>query len=190
VWILYLILGLGLLFAALLTVPVDVLWSIERGEQSRSTARVTWLWGLVGRDMRRRKKKPEAAAPKKRRRRLRPVVAVLRTRGFASVLLRFLRDLLGQLRVRYLTLDAQIGLADPFETGLLFSIMGPATVYLGAVPATTISIRPGFETGDFRGRFGGDVRVVPATLVWPCMRFLLSGATLRALVVGIRAWRR
>ena len=118
------------------------------------------------------------------------MVAVLRSRGFTTALLRFLRDLLRQLKVRYLTLDAQIGLADPFETGLLFSILGPATVYLGAVPATTISIRPGFETGGFQGRFGGDVRVIPASLVWPCMRFLLSVATLRALSVGIRAWRR
>ncbi len=188
-WVLYLILGLVALFIALLAVPIDLVFLVERGGESRSRARVNWLWGLLGKDIHRGEKKPEKE-PKKRRRRVRPFLSAMRSKGFVRRALRFLRDLLRRVKVRDLTLDAQVGLGDPFQTGMLFALVGPATVSLTALPTASVSVRPGFDVDGFMGRFSGDVRVVPLSVIALIAGFLLSLPTLRAVYAGFKAWRK
>lgn len=180
---------LGPLFLAvlLLSIPVDLAFSFERGEISRSRFRIGWLFGLIGKELdggkKRLEKKPEAEI-KKRRGSIRGPMAAFRARGFSGKILRFAIRLVRSVQLRDLDVELQIGTGDPAETGLLFAVIRPSLA-LATGSSPNIRIEPNFFEEIFEGHAKGTVRVYPIRLIPPLISFALSPTTFR----GIKALR-
>ena len=136
-WVLALI--LGILFAVflcillLLAIPVDLVFHVERDTGFHLRISVRWLFGLVGRDIRRKKEKAEpekteeatnlrATATRifgkarqvmgdehereqwnKRRKNTKSMLAMVQTRGFPRKILRFVIDSIRLVRIHRLS---------------------------------------------------------------------------------------
>ncbi len=177
-WILGTVLGVVLFFVLLLAIPVDVVFYLEKEEDFKSGTTAKWLFGLVSRDIGGRERKP---TKRKGKRSIRPLLAMLRSRGFLRRVLRLLTDVLRRTKVRDLKLDVRVGLDDPADTGLLFAAIGPMAGYLMAFTPMDVEVQPDFEQETLRGFFRSDVRIFPIRLVLPFTLFALSPTTLRAL---------
>lgn len=176
------------MIVAVLAVPIDLVFCVERETEFKSTARVRWLFGLVGRDLTSRGKKPEKKP--KRRRSFKPFLAMLKSRGFARRLFKFVRDAMRRSRIRDLKVDLRVGLSDPAETGMMFAALGPASAYLASIPSADVHIRPDFEESSLKGQVRGDVRVFPILFVGPVLSFAVSFDTLRAIREMMAARRK
>jgi hypothetical protein len=191
VWILATVLGVFVFFILLLSIPVHLAFHVYRDEAFHSRVRVGWMFNLVGKDVK-RKKKTEKEKPKgrKRKRRIKPFVAMIRSTGFLRRLLRFVRDIFRISHVRDFEIDLRIGLNDPAETGMLFAAIAPALVQFRTFTPFDIQILPDFEQAVLQGYVKSDLRIFPIQFIFTGMLFVLSPATIRALLSMVLAWRR
>ena len=184
------VLGLFFLAVLLLSIPVDLAFSYERGEGSRSRMRIRWLFGLIGKDLggekKGREKKPSEMKAKKGRRSFRGPLAVFRARGFSGRLLLLATRLLRSVQVRDVDVEFQVGTGDPAETGLLYGVIGPGLALARSGFSPNIRIEPNFVEETFEGHARGAVRVYPIKLIPSLIAFALSPATFR----GVMALRR
>jgi len=193
VWILAVVLGPLLFFVVLLAVPVDLVFYIEKDMAFSSKVRVGWMFNLVGKEIggkkKREKKKPKKEK-KKRKRRIKPLIAMLRARGFLGRLVSFVKDVLRISHIRELRADIRVGLSDPAETGMLFAIVAPVIAYLRAFTSLDVRIQPEFDQTVFQGYFKGDLRIFPIQLLVVSTRFALSPATMRGIKAMVVARRK
>ena len=194
VWVLVSLSSLAGLLILLLSVPVDLTFSLEKGEKLRSRVRIGWLFGLVGKDFGGEGRKPKPEKPKKpggrRKRSPRPFLVTLRTRGFLGHSLKLARRLLRTIRVRELELDLELGLGDPAETGRLFGLVGPVLANVRSISSFNINVEPDFDQEVLRGYCSGSVRAYPIRLVPPIILFALSLTTFRGVRAILGARRR
>ena len=184
------------LFVLLLSVPIDLSFSLKTDERFRSRVRIGWLFGLVGKDLgggENANEPKDEEKPKKQGRRSkrspRPFLAAIRTRGFPGQSLRFARRMLRAIRVRELNLGLQIGLGDPAETGQLLGLVSPVTACVGAIPGVQMSVEPDFYEETFRSYCNGSVRIYPIRMVPPMVLFALSLTSFRGLKAMLGARR-
>jgi len=189
VWILATVLGVLIVIILLMTVPIDLAFTVEKDVAFRSKVRVGWMFNLIGKDVE-RKKKPEKEKPRKKKRRIKPLIAMLRARGFLRRLLRLVGDIVRISHVRDFRLDLRIGLSDPAETGMLFGAIAPVLVQLRTFIPLDIQILPDFEQAGLQGYVKGDLRIFPIQLIFVGMLFALSPATIRAIKSMVLAWRK
>ena len=184
------VLGPFFLTVLLLCIPVDLAFSYEIGEGSRTRMRVGWLFGLIGKELggetKGREKKPKEMKAKKGRRSFRGPLAVFRARGFSARLLLLARRLVRSVQVRDVDIEFRVGTGDPMETGLLFGVIRPGVALAQSGISPNIRIEPNFVEETFEGHARGALRVYPIKLVPPLLAFALSPATFR----GFRALRR
>ncbi len=170
--LLWTVLGLIGVVAALLAVPVDVMARVDLGPCTRGSLRIGWLFGLVRlrRDMGARKRPaPETSKARKKKRRARkPNLAVVR-RSFG-----LLGDLLRCVRIRHAELDLSVGTDDPAATGELAGFAAPVVALANALPRTRVTFTPDFTGPALAGAGEGEIRVVPITLVPPIVGFAVS----------------
>lgn len=201
------ILGVILFFILLLAIPIDLIFYVEKDADFRSKVRVQWLYGLIGKDIRKKKKKPETKEEKRKRiikafqsifrargflrkRSLKLFLALLRTRGFLRNIIKFARRVVKLIKVRNSKVDLQIGLSDPADTGLLFAVVGPAMVYIRSCSSLDIQVEPDFEQENLRGHFTGELRAFPISFIGPLVLLAFSSTTLRAIKAMIMATRK
>lgn len=191
-WILAVVLGPLLFFVVLLAVPVDLVFYIEKDMAFSSKVRVGWMFNLVGKEIggKKREKKEPRKEKKKRKRRIKPLIAMLRARGFLGRLVSFVRDVLRISHIRELRADIRVGLNDPAETGMLFAIVAPVMAYLRAFTSLDVRIQPEFEQMVFQGYFKGDLRIFPIQLLVASILFALSPATMRGIKAMVVARRK
>ncbi len=184
------VLGPFFLAVLLLSIPVDLAFSYERGEGARSRFRIGWLFGLIGKELGGQKKsrggKPKEMKAKKGRRSFRGPLAMLRARGFSGRLLLLARRLVRSVQVRDVDVEFQVGTGDPVETALLYGVIGPIVALTRSGFSPNIRIEPNFVEETFDGHARGAVRVYPIKLIPSLLAFALSPATFR----GVRALRR
>ena len=122
--------GLLVGLVALLAIPADVVFAVQRDEGFRGSLTIHWLFGAVRIPVRsarghakggKAKGSPAPRRPHHGRR----AWAMLRSEGFVSRLLRLLRSLVTRVRIRHLSLYLRLGLDDPADTGQLWGMLGP-----------------------------------------------------------------
>lgn len=169
---------------AVLSVPVELLFDIRHEATWRASVRVRWMFGLLnlpldgGKDAAKRpaKKKDSKTSGVSR------LWRVILDSGFRRRFARFLRDTLVALRPRDLWLRLRLGLDDPADTGMLWSVIGPLTAWAPA----RLDVAPVFPGPAFEMASHGRVRIIPAQLLGLMAGLALSPATLGAV---IRQWR-
>ena len=178
---LYIIVGIVLFFILVLSIPIEMAFDTSR---PGAKARVGWAFGLLWKDIGGKKKKPkEPKEPKKKKRRpgAKAFLDFLATRGSASGLLKLARRMIGGIRVKQLDAHLRMGLDDPADTGMLYSVTSPILIPLNYIGSSNVGMELCFEEAilDFKGQ--GHVRVVPAQMIWAVLVFGLSPAGLRVI---------
>ena len=193
-WVVGLVVGLIALFILLLTVPVDLVFYVERDEKLRLGATVRFMFrfkkDIGSKKRRRREEDGQKEKAKKHRRGIKPLITALTTRGFAYKLLKFVRDVLRIVKIRELKARVRIGLGDPAETGMLFAVIAPTMVFVRSISSADVEVEPDFEEERLEGYCQGDVRAIPIKFVRPLVLFLCSKATLKALWAMRKARRK
>jgi len=181
VWILGPILGTFIFLIILLLVPVDLVFNISKRDHKESRVRIGWLFGLVGKDIRGRRKQAKVKE-KKKKRSIKPLLAVVRTRGFLKRFLQFIKDIIRRIEIRNLCVHLKLGLADPADTGFLFAAVKPLLTFVSVQkPAIDINIQPDFDQEKLRGYAKGELRFYPIQFIKPLLLFIFSLTTLRAI---------
>lgn len=189
----WLTLAVVILLVALLAIPLEVRFALRRRQTLQGRVHVTWLFGRVragGGESRRREKARDAEEPSRRdapvpwksqRARLRRLVAVARTPGLASRLLRLSKQLVASVQLEAEG-EGRFGLEDPADTGRVYGALAAVTAWLPA-PVAGSRIEPDFSGPRLEFELRGRARIVPLRSLGPLIAFLVSPAALRA------AWR-
>ena len=98
-WVIVALASLAALIILALCVPLDVELHLDGNGRPKFGMRLTWLFGLVSREVRRGKKKPEEEKREDKRKlrgrgTIRAVFKILRTRGLPRRIMGLLRDIL------------------------------------------------------------------------------------------------
>ncbi|PKB70875.1 MAG: hypothetical protein BZY87_08245 [SAR202 cluster bacterium Io17-Chloro-G6] len=196
VWVLISLSSLAGLLVLLLSVPIDLSFSLEKDERLQSRARIGWFFGLVGKDLGGEKtseepKQEEKPGKRGRRKKRGPrrFLPVIRTRGLPGHFLKFARRMLWAIRVGELNLSLQVGLGDSAETGQLLGLVSPVAACVDAIPNVRMSVEPDFYQETFRGYCSGSVRIYPILIVPPIILFALSPTGFRGLKAMLGARR-
>ena len=199
-WVVATIVSLAALIVLILCVPLDMVLRIDVSGRPRFGMRLVWLFGLIGKEVRKGKGKPGekrgAVEGKrklgKRRIRARTVFEILRARGLLKQIEVLLRNILRRLKIRELRVDCRVGFDNPADTGLLFALIGPASLFMSSSIPCQIRAQPSFDDGTvFEGSFHGAVRLWPIQLLAPLIRFIFSLAIMRVVKLLILSkWKR
>lgn len=196
-------------FILLLLVPIDIEGRVILG--NRPKVRIAWLFGLIRKDLfdetwtgkepiaqeREQLQKDEAQKlpaetpekePESKGQGLssRDVLSIIRTEGLIGNLKRLLMGLPRALRVRRLKARLRMGFEDPADTGLAAGCLWSMIGYLESHYPLDMRIEPSFCEEALEGEGEGALRIWPALVVLPLLRFLLSRPTLKATWDAIR----
>ena len=198
-WVVATLAGLAGLIIILLCIPLDVVLRIDVYGRPKFSLRLAWLFGLVGKEIRKGEKKPEEkkrtaeGKPEPRRRGIsaKTVFEFLRTKGLLGQCKRLLKEVFGRFKIKDLRVNLRVGLDNPADTGLFFAISGPAILFMSSLFPHKINIQPAFDEAVLEGYSYGMVRLQPIQLLPPFLRFVFSLATIivvKTLVLG--KWKR
>ena len=172
---------------ALLAIPVEVVFALEREESTRGVVTVRWMAGLVrvrldvpraGPSQRARSERP--ASGRRRARGGGRALAMLRQGGFRRRAWRSLRDLLRVLHPRDLSLRVCLGLGDPADTGCLWGLLWPVAALAGALEGSDVRLEPEFLEETLRFQARGRVSASPLQLLAIAGGLALSPSTVGA----------
>lgn len=185
-------LTIGLLFVllmALLAIPLTVMFSIYRNNQTEGQVHIRWLFGLVR--FKRRipqvarikpqpahtsKKKPK---PHKRNNSSREIISILKRPAFRRHVYNFIRRMLTAIHARDLFLHLRIGLGDPADTGRLWAIIGPIAGIAQNLRSIEVLIEPEFMDPLFEIKSHGQIQLVPLQFIGLTIAFILSPTMIR-----------
>ena len=188
---LYIIAGVILFIALMLSIPVDMKFDLATHEHAKAKIRIGWLFGLVWKDIRARKKKKPKEKPKKRRKRgIKSFLPLLRIKGLPGKILKLVRQIFGCLKIKQLDVALRVGLDDPFDTGMLCSVLWPALIPPSPSGTMRFRLEPVFSEFAFEASLQGWVRLFPIQLVWSLVSFVLSPTGLRLLkLMVVSRWK-
>jgi hypothetical protein len=176
----------------LLAVPIDIQVELQHVEEFSGQIAIRWLFGLLqfrfrfpGAGKASKKVAPEAGrkpGPRKRRTPGSNVLAVLRQASFRRRVVRFLRDLFRAAHTHDLSLRVRLGLGDPADTGMLWTLLGPVSAMAQNLRSAEISLEPEFVDPVLEFESRGHFRLFPIQFIAITIAFVLSRPT-------IRAWR-
>ena len=195
-WWIWLLVGLASLagFVVLvLSVPIDLAFSVKKTDSFRSRARVSWLFGLVGKELTGEGKGPEGAKkkaeqPKETKRRIpRFALVFMKSGGLRRNLMKLLWRLLRAIKIREMNINVKVGLGDPADTGVLLALVNPVMFGLASSSPLNFNVEADFQEATFQGRGAGPIRIVPIRFVPPILMFLLSPSTIWGVKSLLRA---
>ena len=178
---------------ALLAIPIELAFSIERINNIHGRVTVRWLFGLarfrIGIPGSKRRKRQHAAkkpAPAKTPRKnpkntaSSKIVAALKQPAFRQRSQQFINDLLRATHSHNLYFHLRIGLGDPADTGRLWILLGPVATMAARIRSAVVRIEPEFMDAVFEFHSHGRFRLTPLEFIVLATAFVLSPATLRA----------
>lgn len=175
-----------LLLVGLLAIPITLDIRLAWDDRLRDEVTLRWAFGLVRVPIRSRRNKPSDAdtkkpeKPAKRRGRTKRkrinVIRVLQQKASRRRLFRFLKDLWNAVAKHDVSLRLRLGLGDPADTGLLWSVVGPLSGYLTTLENASILIEPDFFETVLELEGSGRLRVVPLHVIVLVTGLFLSPA--------------
>ncbi|MBN1367054.1 MAG: DUF2953 domain-containing protein [Dehalococcoidales bacterium] len=175
--------GILVLIIIAFCIPVDMTFRVERYGRLQNRVRISWLFGLVCRELGDRKRVSATIKPKKRPT-LRILIEILKTPGFIKKLTVLLKKSIKIIRIKELSSHLRIGFDDAADTGILFSILGPAVALVNYFPHCSVRLEPSFmDEAVFEGYFNGEIRLQPIRLAPPFTSFIFSMPTLKVIKI-------
>ncbi len=199
-WIIAALASLAVLIVFALSLPLDLRAHVDVYGRPKFRMRLSWLFGLVSKEIAKKEKKPEdkkktvrgKRMPRKRGTGAITILEILRARGLLGQIKLLLKGILRLPRIKDLAADLKVGLGDPADTGLLFALIGPATFFVGSSFPNQIKVQPSFaDEAVLEGSLHGTLRLRPIQLIPPLLRFVFSLPTIRvAKILVVTKWRR
>ena len=187
---LYIVAGIILFIVFVLSIPVELAFELAVREETKSRARVGWLFGLVWKDIGREKKKPRKKPRKKKKRSMKPFLDLLRTEAVRSGLLKLIRKILRCFKVRQLDADLRIGLDEPADTGMLCALLYPVLATFSLPSPVRVRFEPSFSEPALEIDLRGWVRLFPIQMVGSLLQFALSQAGWRTIKsMAVSGWK-
>ncbi|MGI9259270.1 MAG: DUF2953 domain-containing protein [Gammaproteobacteria bacterium] len=175
-----------LLLVGILAIPVTLDIRLAWDDRLRDEVTLRWAFGLVRVPIRSRRgrasdadtnKTEKPAKPRGRTKRKRiNVIRVLQQKASRRRLFRFLKDLWNAVAKHDVSLRLRLGLDDPADTGLLWSVVGPLSGYLTTLENASILIEPDFFETVLELEGSGKLRVVPLHVIVLVTGLFLSPA--------------
>lgn len=177
-----------LLIIVLLASPVDFVFYLEHRAAWRFRAEVRWLYGslhfLLPRSRKAARKPPPDKRPERRKARRRLSIGqikdIITTPGLLSELRRLLSGLFHAIRVHRLSAEWKAGLGDPFQTGMLWSFLGPFSAFASSFGWPLVMV-PEFDADKpvFTGWARGTLSVYPFKIIGTALRLACSRPAFR-----------
>jgi hypothetical protein len=190
--------GIGLfllLIIVMLASPVDFIFYLERRTAWRFRAEVRWLFGsvhfLLPRLKKPVKKLNRPTDDKTRGHGRSPsagqIVELVTIPGLWRELRRFLTRFFRATRIHNLTAEWQVGLGDPFQTGLLWSFLGPFSAFASSSGWPLVLV-PEFDSDKpvLAGMSRGTFSLYPLKIIGAVLRLGFSRPVFRAYSVMAR----
>jgi hypothetical protein len=182
------------LLVAILAIPFEVIFKVQRDQEMKSDIAIRWLFGVVRFPVvKEPSEKPAAKARKTKKKTQKKPKSKTGSVNFEAVknlflnakfryrLIRFVKDIFKSIRIASFYLRIRLGLDDPADTGRLWAYLGPVAVYLSNVSNTTIQLEPEFQLETFNYDGSGKIRIVPLQVIFTVLAFILSPITIHAL---------
>ena len=199
-WAILILASLLVLVVFAFSVPLDVVLRVDVYGRPKFRMRLAWLFGLVSKEITKREKKPEyrkeadkgKRKPRKRWLGAKTILEILRARGLLRQIKILLKGILRLPKIKDLEADLKVGLGDPADTGLLFTLIGPTTSFLGSSFPNKIKVQPSFaDEAILEGSLHGALRLRPVQFIPPLLRFVFSLPTIRVVkILAVAKWRR
>ena len=185
IWLLVTLAGL----IAILSIPFDILCRLEVQEQPKFNARLSWLFGLLKKDIKAKKKpakKKEKKKPEKSGRGLRVAWKIIRTEGIFKQLKRLVKSILRSFKIRELRVDFKVGLDNPADTAFLVGIFNFPLLFWKPSFPHEIDVRADFESESIlEGCAQLKVRVLPIQIIVAFLSFLFSWSSIKAIRIVV-----
>jgi hypothetical protein len=173
-----------LLIVALLAIPVTLVYQVNWHARWQGDVELQWLFGLLHVRIpvspattptaaKQARPKPARRAKPKSKTKSNPLAA-LRQRSFRQRLMKFVRDLWQAIHKRDVSMQVQIGLDDPADTGRLWAILGPVSALLANSRNIQIDIQPDFADATLALDSSGNIRIIPVQIIALTLALLLS----------------
>ena len=175
--IIAILIGLLLLCALLLALPVDLGFYLKKDETFDYRAELCLLFGLVTVDMAKNGGGAEKTVlPKKQKREKTLPVSLLRNRRFIRRLIRLMQDILHSFQIKELRAHWRIGLGDPADTGMLLGLLQPLLLR-----GKSITLNADFQETVFEGYCKARIRLFPIRIIGYLLAFAFSSSTVGAV---------
>lgn len=170
--VLYIVVGIiGLLILSLL-IPIDFIFSFKADGKKSTSLRVNWLFGLIGRDLRKRVRRERQKEARTRTwHRLKQIGTDLKT---LTALMKLARRLFRALKVKRLSGYLKLGFDNPADTGIAFGVIQPLFACLSLPESASFRIEPDFSTSTLEAEVEGKVRVCPFRVAGIVIGFVCS----------------
>ncbi len=163
-----------LAIAALMT-PVKFGFTVRTSPRWRLKIAARLLGGLTPpipiHDSARRRRKKKKPTAKKSRLAIASRQALARMPRVIVGAPRLLAGLLRPIHLECLTVDADIGLADPADTGQLFGLLAAVSYSPPRTSAVSIAVRPDFTGPGASGELDAELSFIPVAFIPPGVRF-------------------
>jgi hypothetical protein len=177
--LLFALAALAVLALAVLATPVKLEFTMRSSPRRRVKIAARLLGGLTppivihdsDRQGRKAKHRQAVVKPGRRERGKMSRQALARVRRAIIAAPHLLADLLRPIHIEQLTADADIGLADPADTGQVFGLLAPVIYSRLASDVLSIAVRPDFMTPGFSGEVFAKLSVTPVAFIAPATRF-------------------
>jgi hypothetical protein len=212
-WVVATVAGLAALFIIVLCVPLGITLRLDVYGRPKFRLKLTWLFGLVSRQVSKGKKKPGKkekpeekevmveGRPKTKRRKgeAKLIFNLLRTKGLPRKIINLVTGIFRPLKIgdfgadfRDFGADFRIGLDNPADTGLLFAAIGPAFLLLSSAFPHRMRMQPSFaDDALFEGHLHGTLRLRPIQLIIPVLGLVFSLPAFRAMkTLAWSKWKR
>jgi len=184
-FLLILLVSLVLLVVVMLASPVRFTVTIDTSATKRVHTKVNWFYGLLNfelKDYRKTPKKTKQAAVKSRtisKRRFskitrKKVKFLLPSKGFKRRIFRFLLDFIKTINLSVSYFKLGFGLNDPAETGKLYALLFPLSIWLKQHGIKQTELIPHYMDYAFYLKSEINIQFVPLKQLGLIMQFLIS----------------
>jgi len=184
-FLLILLISIILLVVIVLASPVQFDVNIDTTASKRVRTHVIWFYGLLKFEIKSPEKKLEKLEKEKTRRRKKPkrrlgrvtgkkFKFMLPSKGFKRRILRFLMDFIKSINISFVFFKLGFGLNDPAETGKIYALLFPISVWLTQHGVKQTELIPHYMDYAFYIKSSFSIRFVPLQQIGLILQLLLS----------------
>jgi hypothetical protein len=193
-WAVIALISLLAVIVIVLSLPVDILFSLNTQRSQWINLNINWCFGLVRINLRKVKGRQTVKCQKHKS----PskfgydtIVRIIRIRGIFRQVFNLVRNLICSFEIRTLDCELRIGLEDPVDNGYLFAGIIPINHLLNRT-SHNINIQAAFENElIFDCNALARIRTFPLVIVGSVLGFLFSRPVFKAIrIMADARWRK
>lgn len=200
-WFLIVLISLIVLLVFLFSIPLGMSFRLDTEDRPVFKLQFRWLFDLLRKSIVPRKEKIDLPAKKvktgpqkkkKSRKAMIRIISRLITRSLLARIKKFVLEILSCMQIKNFRADFSMGTGDPADTGILFGFLSPLLISLPNTLNFYVLLEPDFSPEPvIRGTSLGQVRLIPARLVWALLKLIFSWSVLRTIFLLLRLrWKK